>query len=225
MRNDLTALLVVDSADDSNRGGNDAIRTRLESLGYAVTVVDVAGVRPDDARGMSVVVISTIVAPPPGLDDDLLQLAVPVVVADGSMLEAMGMSCKRPGADGAGPSRHGHTFVRIGKAADTLPAEAHSLSASLKGVVEVTGAPRRLLYGRPGPEALVVATLVRAAAPAAGESDEGKPVIFAYDTGAALCEDLAQGAAAPKVLELRAPARRVGLFVNSSVAESLTADG
>jgi hypothetical protein len=79
----------------------------------------------------------------------------------------------------------------------------HPVAASFQGTVQVSSSPVTLSWGQPGSEAVKVATL---------PEDSSKVTVFSYDTGA-------------QMIGIKAPARRVGLFMTNNTPLALTAEG
>jgi hypothetical protein len=85
----------------------------------------------------------------------------------------------------------------------TIVDASHPLAAGLSGPVAISTANARVMWGIPGSAAKKVATLV------------GKPTqitVFAYEAGA-------------DMVGQKAPARRVGLFIDDVAAGALTTNG
>jgi len=185
------ALLVVGSATLNT--GDTAARTRLQNLGYTVTV-KVAGsttntsVKAIDANGKTVVVISSTVVPANVLAK-LRNIPVPVINWEFDILDDMGMTGLVSGTDfGTATTQTQVSIVN----------SSHPLAAGLSGT-QTVAASSSFTWGKPNANAARIATLI---------GDATKFVIFGYDNMAAMPG-------------LDAPARRVGFFLTDTTAASL----
>jgi len=174
------------------------IKQHLESLGFVVTIAD----QHDPATradGYDLVVISATVSG--GVVEGAYKhVAAPVVTWESHIYDDMGMAGKRLERDFGEVKKEGELerYVRLTNA-------PHSLAAGLQaGTVMAMDRDDRMNWGRPGPGAIVVATLP-------GAPD--KATIFAYEKGATM-EDA-----------FIAPARRVGFFLSNETFPTLTNDG
>jgi uncharacterized repeat protein (TIGR01451 family) len=144
-----------------------AIKTRLEDLGYTVTVKDASASTTADADGKAVVVISSTVSPN-AVGTKFRTVTVPVVLWDSGLFVNMGMTTS--GNQNSGTT-NSQTQVRIVNA-------AHPLAAGLPNNTNITvSASNAMSWGKPNANASSVATLV---------SDATKAVIFGYETGLAM---------------------------------------
>src|SRR6185503_13624039 len=84
-----------------------------------------------------------------------------------------------------------------------IAAPTHPLAAGLTGRVAVVASPQTFGWGKPGAEAVKVATLV-------GQGNQAG--LFAYESGA-------------NMVGTRAPAPRVGFFAEGNVASAFTPPG
>jgi hypothetical protein len=176
--------------------GDAAVRTRLQNLGYTVTVIAASkatAVTTAQADGKSLVVISSTVTPA-NVANKFRHVAVPVVTWEFDLLDDQGMTGTVSGTD-------------FGTAATqtqlTITAGAHPMAAGLSGNVSVVSAASTFTWGKPNANAVKVAALI---------SDATRASIFGYDGGAAMPG-------------LEAPARRVALFMSDTTAGSFTAQG
>jgi glucose/arabinose dehydrogenase/PKD repeat protein len=159
-----TALLVVKSADALG-AGDAAVKARLESLGYLVTVASET-VPASDAAGKSLVLISSTVGSS-ALQTRFRDLAVPVVLWEGALYDDMGMT-----------SASGSFYGETGGLSSLAIADAsHPAAGGLTGTPAVTTAATTLKWGRAGTSAFKVATLV---------GDATRTAVFGYETGAAM---------------------------------------
>ena len=189
-----SALLYTNSA--TLGAGDAAIRTRLQNLGFTVTVIAASkatAVTTAQADGKSLVLISSTVTPA-NVANKFRHVAVPVVVWEFDLLDDQGMTGAVSGTDFGTAATQTQLSI-------TTP--NHPLAAGLSGNVSVVTAASTFTWGKPGAAAAKIATLT---------TDATKATIFAYDGGAAM-----NG--------LEAPARRVALFMSDTSAGSFTAQG
>jgi uncharacterized repeat protein (TIGR01451 family) len=158
------ALLVVGST--TLNGGDSWVKTRLEGLGYQVTVKDGTGAAAADANGKAVVVISSTVSPT-AVGTKFRDVAVPVILWESGLFFNMGMTTKTSSNFGTAT---GQTQARI-----TNP--NHPLAGGLAGTVTVVSTAGTFDWGKPNANAAVVGTIA---------SDTSRSVIFGYDTGSAM---------------------------------------
>jgi Big-like domain-containing protein/carboxypeptidase family protein/beta-propeller repeat-containing protein/IPT/TIG domain-containing protein len=191
------ALLVVGSATLNT--GDTAARTRLQNLGYTVTV-KVAGsnnnasVKPTDADGKTLVVISSTVVPA-NVTNKLRNIPVPVVNWEFDILDDMGLTGLVSGTDfGTGST----TQTQL-----NISGPAHQMAAGLTGTQTVVTTATNFTWGKPNTNAARIAALT---------NDATRFAIFGY----------AEGSAMPG---LEAPARRVALFLTDTTAASFNANG
>lgn len=191
------ALLVVGSA--TLNPGDNAVRTRLQNLGYTVTV-KVAGsttntsVKATDADGKTLVVISSTVVPA-NVINKLRNIPVPVINWEFDILDDMGMTGLVSGTD-FGTSSTTQTQLNI---ADPT----HPLAAGLSGTQTVVTTATNFTWGKPNTNAARIAALT---------NDATRFAIFGYDSGTAMSG-------------LEAPARRVALFLTDTTAASFNSNG
>jgi hypothetical protein len=122
-------------------------------------------------------------------------LAKPVIVSDAPLYDDMALVADDLDVD---PNDHGN----VDDTAIVVDGTARPFNAGLIGTVTLAPAAISLNWGLPGSGALRAASLV-------GRPD--RAAIFAYPAGTMM-------------VGLRAPARRVGLFIGEKAAASLTAD-
>jgi len=152
-----TALLVVLGTDR----GDQAVKARLEGLGYVVTVVGDSAATAADALGKTLVLVSSSVTST-AVNTKFRSVAVPVITWEDQIYDDMGMGLA------------GGTTANLTKVAIASP--GHPLAAGLSGEPAVSSASV-MTYGLPSGEVTVVAT-------APGNS--GQALIFAYEQGAAM---------------------------------------
>jgi hypothetical protein len=191
------ALLVVGSATLNT--GDSAARTRLQNLGYTVTVKAAgsnnnSSVKATDADGKALVLISSTVTPA-NVVNKLRNIPVAVIDWEFDILDDMGMTGLVSGTD-FGTSSTTQTQL-------TISSPTHQMAAGLSGTQTVATTATNFTWGKPNTNAARVAALT---------NDATRFVIFGYDAGAAM----------PGV---EAPARRVGLFLTDSTAAGFNANG
>jgi glucose/arabinose dehydrogenase/PKD repeat protein len=158
------ALLVVKNAGALG-AADAALRSRLEGLGFQVTVAsETAGA--GDASGKDVVLISSSVGSS-ALQTRFRDVAVPVIVWEGGLYDDMGMTAATGTFYGESP---GITSL-------TISDPAHPLAAGLTGTRVVSSAATTLKWGRPGGSAATVATV---------PGDATRAAIFAYESGSTM---------------------------------------
>ncbi len=186
-----TALFVVGNTSLST--GDAAVKTRLESLGYTVTVKQDSAAVTGDATGKALVVISSTVVPA-NVGGKYTGVAVPVLTWESGILITMSMVGNDPALDFGTAATQ--TQVNIIAAGNPLAA---GLAAGNQTVITATvNAPGQTMnWGRPGPAAVRVATL----------SDPNKVTIFSYAAGAGMVP-----------ATFLAPARRTMFFLETNTA-------
>lgn len=182
--------LVLVSGGAGPAAADKPIQSLLVARGYSVTVVDDDAFDPGDTSGASGVIVSSSVAPTK-IGGFLKSSTLPVVTWEPFIYPTLGLT-------GGGAARGESTS----SAAISIVAPAHPIAAGLSGTVTVASAPSVQSFGLPGMSSTVVA-----------RGQAGFPVVFAYESGAAL----AGGGVAP--------ARRVGLFPSASTPPNLTPAG
>jgi hypothetical protein len=189
------ALLVVRDTNSLSQGDN-VIAMRLERLGYNVSRTEDAVADAADGNGHAVVVCSSVVGPP-NLSADFLTLEVPIVVLGDSLYDDLGMTGMTAGKD-YGRSQDKYAELWIGDA-------GHSMAAGLEGCVTVASSACQMIWARPLPDAIKIATLP-------GAVGDERVAVFGYEAGTELRDG-------------KAPARRVGLFMERETVESLNNNG
>jgi len=172
-----------------------AAQARLAGLGFAVTFVDQHEPTPSLA-GVDLVVISS------GVSANVVEgrfrhTTVPVVLWESYVLPHMGLTGKKEGGD-YGTHEEKQRYLWMVNAPHPLSA---GRPAGLLNVVK-RGGPMN--WGRPGPGAIIIATM---------PGDLAKGLIFAYEKGATM-----DG-------ENLAPARRVMFFLNNETFPNLNEQG
>ncbi len=192
------ALMVV--WDTVNLAGDDAvIKSRLQGLGYTVTLREDQYASAADANGQDLVFISETV----GSDyvtSKFRDVAVPVVSSENGVFDDMKMTGLTVGID----YDNDNTGVTVPQQSQVVISNsAHPLAAGLSGTVSVFTKSNGIHWGVPSGSAFKVATQT---------SNSSRAAIFAYDKGATM-------------VGMTAPARRVGFFMFETGANSLTAQG
>jgi hypothetical protein len=165
------ALLVT--ASDLISASDEALRTRLTSLGLGVEVAFGPDVTAAQAAGRRLVVISESTLSTT-VEDRLRMIEVPVLSLEPALWDNLGMVAATWGTD----------FGDVQSQQDlNLLLPGHALAAGLTGLVRVTATPEKFLWGTPTATAARVASLA---------GDASKAAIFAYEAGAAM-----SGLAAP----------------------------
>jgi hypothetical protein len=129
--------------------GDVAVRARLERLAGPVTLRAALEVVPADARGRSLVAVSS-TAYAPQVAAALRDLPVPVVTWEPRLYADLGL---------AGAVHQTDWAVARGQAHVVVAATGHPLAAGLSGRVEVASAPGPISWGRAAPGAVAVAVL------------------------------------------------------------------
>ena len=175
--------------------GDQAIKDRLEAMGYAVDTITFVNATTADAAGKSVVFISAT-----GNSNDLgatfKDVSVGVVVCEGFIFDDMGFTGLVKNEDyGALPNQTEIAIVD----------NSHPLAAGLSGIVTVVDNDEGFfIWGLTGGAAAVVGELT---------ADPFADTIFAYEQG----QNMAGGDIAAQ--------RRVGLFLGDFTAAHFTAQG
>jgi subtilisin family serine protease len=160
------ALLVVGNPTLSS--ADSVVKSRLESLGYTVSVVGDLASSSADAAGKELVVISSTVGST-NVGSKFRDVAVPVVVWENSLYDDMKMT-------GTVEADTGDEFVATGVSQLSI-SSTHPLAAGLTDKLAVYTSNDDMAWGRPSSGAVRAATLT---------SDSSKAVIFGYNQGAAM---------------------------------------
>lgn len=160
----LPVLFVAGSTTLNN--SDAAIKTRLETVGYAVTIKDDVTATSADANGMAVVIISSTVSPT-NVGTKFRTVAVPVITWESALYSNMGMTATQSTNYG---STTGQTQVNITNS-------SHPLASGLSGAMNVVNVSGTLSWGKPNASAASVATI---------SGDATKVVIFGYEKAAAM---------------------------------------
>jgi uncharacterized protein (DUF1800 family) len=192
--------------------GDAAIKQRLERMRFSVTVKDGAGAATTDANGQTVVIVSSTVNPD-DVNTKFRDVKVPLVTWEAGLFDDLGMTATEETVDyGWAANQKQISIVTPGKPfkpviTDTLPLTPtiapEKPGKVLSGTLMVSTKPITMSWGMPGPKAIKVASLV---------SETGKMALFGYE------RDI-------EMVEMKAPARRVGLFLGDTSAGDLTKIG
>src|SRR5205814_9103408 len=166
---------------------DQVIFRRLETLGFAVDVIDEREVRAEHLQNRSLLVISpTVSASMHGRVQDLAlyNVRVPILCSRPSLYQDLGMTA---------PGKNNGEFSNMAKYV-TITDRGHPLAAGLEGDVEVLDATMSIVWGVRGPGAARVAVM---------RDHPEHAALFAYD------RDAPMFAPANK-----AAARRVGFFLH-----------
>jgi hypothetical protein len=159
-----SALFVTNST--TLVAGDAAVRTRLESLGYNVTVKDAPNAQGTDATGKALVLVSSTVTSG-DVNTKFRAVTVPVVVWESGIFDDMGMTGTVSGTDfGTTTSQ---TQVNV-------VGSSHPMAAGLSGLV-TTSASSTYSWGVPSSSAAKVATI---------SGSTTRYAMFGYDVGAAM---------------------------------------
>jgi fibronectin type 3 domain-containing protein len=159
------ALLVV--GNTTLGAGDAAVQTRLQGLGYTVTVkLDSASVS-GDATGKAIVVVSSTVTSG-NVAAKFKTVTVPVLNYESAVMDDMGMT------DITSGTHYGTTATQTAVAISTA---SHPMAAGLTGSPTVVSSAQTFTWGVPNANGVKVATL---------SGDATRSVIFGYDTGATM---------------------------------------
>ncbi|HJP93501.1 MAG TPA: SBBP repeat-containing protein [Pyrinomonadaceae bacterium] len=189
------ALLVANST--TLGVGDNAVKTRLQNLGYTVTVKGSGNnnaIQTSDANGKTVVLISSSVTSANVLAK-FRHVPIPMIIWKSDLFDDQGMTGSILNADFG--TATGQTQLAIVNS-------THPLAAGLTASPTVS-ASSSFTWGNPNTNAARIATLV---------GDATKFVIFGYDNMATMVGP-----------NLDAPARRVGFFLTDLTSNGLTPEG
>ena len=160
-----TALFVVSNASSLN-AGDTAVKTRLEGLGYVVTLKTASASASSDATSKTLVLISSSVAST-DVNTKFKSVTVPVIVWEYALYDDMAMTNTASGTD------YGYntgTSMVITNA-------SHPLAAGLSGTVSLYSTTTNIPYGATGANAINVGAV---------SSTSSRKLLFAYDKNAAM---------------------------------------
>ncbi len=147
--------------------GDQAVKARLESLGFAVTTRAAAASFARDARGKALVAISSTVSVP-AVNTKFRASIAPVLTWESELFDDLGLTGAQPGRD----------FGRIGGQRLAFVFDpASPLAAGLSGNVTIASVPSPFAWGRPRTSAQIVLQSIGTAR---------RPLVFTYERGDAL---------------------------------------
>jgi hypothetical protein len=182
----------------SLNAGDNAIKTRLQNLGFTVTV-KLAGTNNNaintvDADGKALVVISSTVVPA-NVTNKFRFVPVPVLIWESDLLDDMGMTGLTSGTD------FGVTATTQNSVNIVTP--GHPMAAGQTGTPAVVSTASNFGWGIPNVNSVKIAALA---------SDASKFAIFGYDNGVTMPG-------------LAGPSRRVSMFMTDLTAGSFNTAG
>ena len=181
--------------DKNLNAGDQALKARLELMGYNVYLRDDDVVSPSDADGMDLVLVSSTVSSGK-VALTFRDVAVGVIVWEGYLFDDMDFA----GPTGGDDYGFDHDQVQVEILEDT-----HPIASGLTGVVTVVDDGEGFFtWGRPNSNAARIAGFA---------SDPSKAAVFAYDQGAIMHDGFA------------APHCRVGMFLGDYTASHFTSQG
>jgi len=181
-----SATEIIFVADSVSVGNADRLLVdTLEQKGYLVSIADDDGISATVAEGKDLVLISKSVSSLQ-VGDTFQGVETPVMVWKPTLYDDLGLTGSLNGED-YGTSAN--------QTAIDIISSNHPASAGMTGTVTTYSAPKKLVWGIPGAEAIAIATV---------PDNPELATIFAYEAGATL----AGGTAAPD--------RRVGFFLDNT---------
>lgn len=186
---DMTKALVVGLSPPA-KGHSDLCEYLRRELQLKVLEASVETLKQADLTGIAVVIATATECPA------LLRSAtIPVVVCDPSALYDLGLTAASAGVD-FGMGAKDDTFV--------IYDDTHELAAGLRGFVALTKGEKPIGWGKPSPDAEVVATL--------GTNIQRRPAVFVHRQDSAM-------------VGLPAPQKRVACLIGSNNIEHLNENG
>jgi hypothetical protein len=143
---------------------DNALRTRIQNLGYTVTVMDDNVTTNSSANGNVLVVISNTIAAST-VGTKFRDVTVPVIVLDGELFSNMRMVSN-------GSSNYGSTNLT-----NVSVVNGHPIAGSLSGSTQVYTSSQAATWGRPTASAVTIAQ---------NSSTAANKHIFAYESGSAM---------------------------------------
>jgi hypothetical protein len=179
--------------------GDAAVNSRLQSLGYGVTLRLASASTSADANGKAIVVISSTVAAA-DVNTKFRNVAIPVIGWENILYDSDYMRL-------TGTTAGTHYGTAATQTSANIVNASHPMAAGLTGIRTVS-ASSTFTWGKPllstGSQAVEIARLTT--------GDTARAAIFAFEKGAMMTGQTA-------------PARRVGFFLGDTTAASLTTDG
>ncbi|MCA9969521.1 MAG: InlB B-repeat-containing protein, partial [Anaerolineales bacterium] len=186
-------LFVVGSTNLST--ADTAVRNRLQTLGYVVTVVDDGASQTSDATGKVLIVISSSVNSG-SVNTKFRDVSVPVLVWENALYDDMRMTGTSGGSDYGTESNE--------KRIDIVNA-SHPLAGGLpSGTNQVTSNNRTYTWGVPQGSYIGIAFI---------NGSSTRYAIFGFDAGATMASGFT------------APAKRVGFFLENDTINSINSNG
>ena len=162
---DLEALLVVGNLSLNN--GDQALKTRLETLGFNVTVVVASSSVTADATGKNLVFISSTVNAA-NVGTKFTSVTVPVINCEQALHDDLGMTSSASGNSGSTANQTQINIIGAG----------HPLAAALPNApVTIYTSAQAITWGKPSVNAVKIATTM---------SSSAQISIFGYESGAAM---------------------------------------
>lgn len=156
-------LFIVADANNLN-GGDDAVKNRLEGLGYEVMLMSDENSQTSHANGKSLVIISNSVSSGQ-IGNKYTWSATPLINYETHLFDDLGMT-----SGGAFGHDNGERRVKV-------QAPAHPLANGNTGFTRVLSSDGQLAYGYPGSGATIIAST---------DGSDGQATIFAYESGASM---------------------------------------
>src|SRR6185436_1553080 len=128
---------------------DSAVRTRLQNMGYTVTVKKDTTVVTGDATGTALVIISSTVGPT-NVNTKFKTVTVPVLLWESEVLDDMAMTGPTLGTD------YGTTTAQ---SAVAIATPGHAMAAGLTGSPAVVSSNQTFSWGVPNANAVKIATL------------------------------------------------------------------
>ncbi len=160
-----TALFVVSNANSLN-AGDTAVKTRLEGLGYTVTLKTATASATSDATGKTLVLISSSVASG-DVNTKFKSVTVPVITWEYALYDDMAMTNTTSGMDYG--YNTGTSMV--------ITSANHPLAGGLSGTVNLYNTSTNIPFGVPSANAINVGAV---------SSTSTRKLEFAYDKNAAM---------------------------------------
>jgi hypothetical protein len=184
------ALLVVNKTTTTLNGNDTAIKNHLTALGFTVVVKSAEATAAADAAGKALVVISESVTTT-SVNTKLRDVPAPVVCLESGIFDDMGLTGPTMGTDFGEETTESQLVIETSHPMAVAP------------TVTVTSSAQTFGWGKPGPGAVVIASL---------KGSPARVAIFGYDAGQTM-------------VGLVAPARRVGMFAGKNTPGALNAYG
>jgi len=161
----LTALYVV--GNTTLNSGDAAVKAKLESMGYTVTVVGDAASTTADANGKTIVLISATVASG-NVNTKFTNVAVPVINCEPGAMDDLKLT-------GTASTEYGSVFNQT---QINILGAGHPLAAGLpNGLTTVFNSVQTTIWGKPNGNAVSIATIA---------ANATQVCIFGYQTGASM---------------------------------------